>query len=528
MKRVISAVLALVLLAATSQGTAQQVAPELKLILLISIDQMRFDYVTRFRSEFTAGFDRLLTQGAVFTDAQLEHYPTVTAVGHATMLTGATPAVSGIIGNDWYDRTTGTQVTSVSDKNHRTIGQAGNASASPHRLLVTTVGDELKAATSTFGAASSRVIGVSLKDRASVLMAGHNADAAYWYDQASGAFVSSTYYFSRPPTWVDAFNDRKGADRYAGAIWETLDGSAKRQLPESPGRRLYTAVYGSPFGNELLLGFAQEVITQAKLGQRDVTDLLGVSFSANDTVGHAYGPDSPEVHDVTVRADAIVGALLAYVDKAVGLEHTLVALTSDHGVAPLPEVLTARGREAGRQDPRLLPGTIQQALVDRFGEGQWNLSTAGSSPYLNYGLIAERGLKVADVRKVAAEAAERVPHVARVYTRDQLARGDVRGDRISQRVLRSFNTERSGDLEILLDQNWMRLAAGTTHGTAYDYDSHIPLILMGPGIRPGQYKDSVALNDLAPTLAALAGIKAPSGSSGRVLTEALLLAGRRD
>jgi hypothetical protein len=353
--------------------------------------------------------------------------------------------------------------------------------------------------------------------------AGRAADAAYWLDTKSGAFVSSTYYMPDAPAWVKAFNDRHLADTHLGREWTPLSPPAVslKQLPKERGTPFYEAVFGSPFGNELLLEFATNALTHERMGQRGVTDLMSVSFSSNDSVGHTYGPESPQVRDITIRTDRVIGQLLDRVDKAVGLQHTLIALTADHGVAPLPEDLAARSMPGGRMANKELFGAIQKGLEAKYGPGEWLASTAGSSPYLNYALIAEMKLNPEEVRRVAAEAALAVPHVTRVYTRDQLLRGDVGDDRIGRRVVRGFNVQRSGDLEIILEPFWMRAASGTTHGTPYNYDAHIPLIIMGPPIKAGVYSDPVALNDLAPTLATILNVQTPSGSSGRVLTEAI-------
>jgi predicted AlkP superfamily pyrophosphatase or phosphodiesterase len=501
--------------------------PDIRLVLLVAVDQFRYDYLTRFESEYAGGFKRLLTEGAVFTNAKLEHYPTVTAVGHSTMLSGAIPADSGIIGNDWFDRQSGATVTSVSDSTVQVIGGgAPGTGASPHRLLVTTVGDELKMARSRPGAAGApKVIGISLKDRAAILPAGRGADASYWLDVTTGAFVSSTYYFPKIPAWVAAFNQRKLPDSYAGKAWTLAEGTPTEPhvMPDKIGGPLYTAVFGSPFGNDLLLALATETLAQEQLGQRGVTDLLTVSFSSNDTVGHKYGPESPEVHDISIKTDATVGLLLAEIDKRVGLAHTLVMFTSDHGVAPLPEKMAERRMPGGRTDGPALFDPIEQALQGRFGAGKWLLATAGTSPYLNYALIAEKKLDPVEVRRVAADAARTATkaHVARVFTRDQLLRAEIADDLIGRRVLRGFNAARSGDLEIVLESYWIRGATGTTHGTPYNYDAAIPLILMGPGVRPGRYSDAVALNDAAPTISTILNISMPSASAGRVLTEAL-------
>jgi Type I phosphodiesterase / nucleotide pyrophosphatase len=526
MKKLLTIIIALTSLAAAPQAPAPRPAPpEIRLVLLIAVDQFRYDYLTRFRSDYTSGFKRLLTGGAVFTDANLEHYPTVTAIGHATMLTGATPSVSGIIGNDWFDRETGTQVQSITDTTVKPIGAPDAATASPRRLLVSTLGDELKLASGKpkGSEAAPRVIGMSLKDRSAVMPAGRGADAAYWLDTKSGAFVSSTYYMPDVPAWVKAFNDRHLADTHLGQEWTPLSPPAMslKQLPKERGTPFYEAVFGSPFGNELLLEFATNALTHERMGQRGVTDLMSVSFSSNDSVGHTYGPESPQVRDIAIRTDRVIGQLLDRVDKAVGLQHTLIALTADHGVAPLPENLAARSMPGGRMTNKELFGPIQKGIEAKYGPGEWLASTAGSSPYLNYALIDQKKLNPEEVRRVAADAALAVPHVARVYTRDQLLRGDVGDDRIGRRVVRGFNVQRSGDLEIILEPFWIRAASGTTHGTPYNYDAHIPLVLMGPPIKAGIYSDPVALNDLAPTLATILKVQTPSGSSGRVLTEAI-------
>jgi hypothetical protein len=525
MKAICAIVLALVSLAAALPSAALPETADIKLVLLIAVDQFRYDYLTRFRSEYTDGFRRLLTDGAVFTNANLEHYPTVTAIGHATMLSGAIPAVSGIIGNDWFDRDTGTTVQSITDTTVKPIGAPTAPLASPRRLLVSTVGDELKMASRFPKGASEapRVIGISLKDRSAILPAGRGADAAYWWDTKSGSFVTSTYYVNEAPEWLTTFNSRKIAETHAAQPWSVLSTPSQvlKEMPADVGPALYEAVYGSPYGNDLLLKFADEVLTRERLGQRNVTDLFSVSFSSNDSVGHTFGPDSPQVRDIAVRTDRAIGQLLARVDKAVGLQHTIVALTADHGVAPIPEALHERSLPGGRLTNKDLFDPIQQALTARFGEGKWILATAGSSPYLNYELIAKLQLDPVEVRRAAATAAAAVPHVTRVYTRDQLLRGEVANDRIGSRVLRGFNAQRSGDLEIIFEPYWMRQAQGTTHGTPYNYDAHIPLILMGRYIKAGTYSAHTALNDLAPTLATILNVEIPAGSSGRVLTEAL-------
>ncbi len=478
-----------------------------RLVLLIAVDQFRHDYLTRFRDSYTGGFRQLLTQGADFTNAYLEHYPSVTAVGHATMLSGAPPSVSGIIGNDWYDREEKKTVTSVSDSGVTALG--GVAAASPHRLLVSTLGDELKMA-----GRGSRVIGLSLKDRSAILPVGRMADGAFWYDTGSGAFGSSTWYAPDLPAWVKDFNARHTADGYAGKTW--LGGT----LP-AVGPKLYDAVYASPFGNELLADLAEAALSAEKLGTHETTDLLTVSFSSNDAVGHKKGPDSPEVAEMAKRTDAVIARLLAAVDQKVGLDRTLVILTADHGVAPLPEVMAQRRMPGGRLVRKDLVDPVEAALASAYGPGTWIEGRAGSSLYLNRALIKDKKLDPRQVEETAARAAESIPHVYRAFTREQLFRGDVPRNPWNSRLLAGFNPERSGDVEILLEPYWIGHEKDASHGTPYSYDTHIPLVFMGPGVRGGRYDGAVAMNDIAPTLATILEVETPSGSSGRVLSEML-------
>jgi hypothetical protein len=383
---------------------------------------------------------------------------------------------------------------------------------------VSSVGDELKTVSP-----GSKVIGISRKDRAAILSTGRGADAAYWVDGQTGHFVSSGWYFERLPAWVEAFNAEGPADAYAGREWRPLDGGEPfAVMPAEPGPRLVGAVGSSPFSNEMLVELALAAIREEQLGRRGVTDILVVSFSANDSVGHEHGPDSAEMRDITRRTDRDVRRLLDAVDEAVGLAEALIVFTSDHGVAPVPEEQAARRMLGGRMTSQDLFGPIEAALDARFGEGTWIRGTAGSSTYLSRALIREKQLDPVRVREVAAAAAREVPHVARVFTREQLLAGEVPNEPALQRVVRSYNEIRSGDLEILLEPFWMRSGSGTTHGTPYIYDTHIPLIFAGSGIAPGRYHDHAALNDLAPTLSTMLSVEIPSGSAGRVLGEILV------
>ncbi len=497
-----------------------------KLVLGIVVDQFRYDYLTRFRADYTGGLGRLLRGGAVFTNARFEHFPTVTAIGHATFMTGATPSLSGIVGNDWYDRETARKVTSVSDDNVRLLGAEG-AGASPRRLLASTLGDEMKMARP----GKPRVIGISLKDRAAILPAGHMADGAYWFDGKAGVFVSSTFYFEELPGWVSEFNARRPADRYAKAVWTPLAPNAgypafRKAMPDVPGAKLYGALEASPYGNELVEAFAERAIEAERLGQRGETDLLTVSFSGNDYVGHDAGPHSPEVRDMAIRVDRLIGRLLDFVDSKLGPGATLVVLAGDHGVPPLPELLEKWKMPAGRLSGKAILDEVEKALTTKFGEGKWVVGSVGPAPYLNRDLIRAKGLSESEVERVAAEAVSRVPHVFRVYTREQLINGGGMNDEVTRRVVNGIYPSRASDLVVLEEAFWVQAATGTTHGAVFGYDSHVPVIFMGPGVRPGSYHRNIMPNDIAPTLATMLGVETPSGSVGRVLDEMLLGPGR--
>ncbi len=493
------------LLAFASLATAERP----KLVLAIVVDQFRYDYLLRFRDEYKEGVDQLLTRGAVFTNAHYEHFPTVTAVGHSTFLSGALPSISGIVSNEWYDRETGKTVTSVSDDSVKILAGTGDGGASPHRLLVSTVGDELKMADGN----QSRVIGVSIKDRSAILPSGHMADGAFWFDARNGNFVSSTYYFGELPGWAGEFNAAHAADRYKGATW------MNQKMPDEAGPALYNAVLNTPFANELIEQFAEHAVDGEKLGERGVTDLLAVSFSANDYVGHRVGPDAPEVRDISIRTDQVIGKLFHFLDGRVGMQNVVVVFTADHGVAPVPEVNQARRMPGGRVAPGVVKDAVQAALVRKYGEGNWIVSPGESSLYLNLDLIRDKNLDRAAVNQTAAEAALSIPHVMRAYTREQLMQGEVQDDLIGHRIMNGFNVRRGADIYLLLEPYWLSWPHGTSHSTPYDYDAHVPVIFMGPGIKAGHFDENTAVNDVAPTLATLLEIETPSGSSGRVLAE---------
>lgn len=504
---------------------AQTEAPKKpKLLLAVVVDQFRYDYLLRFRRDYKAGFARILENGAVFTDAHHQHFPTVTAVGHSTFLSGATPSLSGIVGNEWYDRDTNKQVTSVSDPSVQLLGgAAGKTGSSPHRLITSTLGDELK-----MDGAGVKVIGVSIKDRSAILPAGHMADGAYWFDGSTGNWVSSTWYFKDLPEWVKAYNKSRPADKYLGAEWLPFDakpGSAEpyKKMADQPGSAFYNSLEATPFGNELIEAMAERAITEEQLGQHPGTDILTVSFSSNDYVGHAMGPDSPQVHDISVQTDRILGKLLEFVDAKVGQGNFLFVMTADHGVTPVPEVNQARKMPGGRLAEKDLLGAVQEALNTKFGKGDWIVGHEGPVPYLNYHLIEEKKLDPAVVEEEGAEALRKVPHIFRVYTRAEVMGGRVAEDYVTRDVRNGFFWKRSGDLFPVPEAYYFvaegAQSRGTSHGTPFNYDTHVPIIFMGAMIKPGKYNAPVAVNDIAPTLAAILEVEEPSGSVGRVLSE---------
>ena len=492
-----------------------------KLVLAIVVDQFRYDYLTRFRKDYHAGFDRLLQHGAVFTDAHHIAVPTVTAIGHSTFMSGATPSMSGIAGNEWFDRQANHSVTSVGDDSTTMVGGLpGKAGSSPRRLLVSTVGDELK-----MHGEGSRVIGISIKDRSAILPAGHMADAAYWFDPGSDHWVTSSYYRAELPDWVKQINDENPMQKLAKAIWKPVDAKPSDKpfcgMSGESGVPVCRSLEATPWANEMIEEMAEGAIVAEKLGQRPDTDILAVSFSANDYIGHAKGPDAPEVRDISIRTDRLLGKLLDFVDRKVGSGNTILVMTADHGVAPLPEVNQARGMPGGRLKNASLKEKVQDTLSERYGPGNWVVAAQTATLYLNDELIRAKKLSKAEVEQVAVDALMTLPHAFRVYSGEQLKKNEAVQDFVTRYVSNGYFPQRSADILFLADPFYLFESSGTTHGTAFNYDTHVPVIFLGPGIKPGSYAEPVAVNDIAPTLAHMLGVQFPSGSVGRVLSEML-------
>jgi hypothetical protein len=500
---------------------AEPSKPKPKLVVAIVIDQFRHDYLTRFRSDYHGGLDYLLKNGANFTSAYYTQIPTVTAVGHSIFMSGAMPSVSGMVGNSWFDRDENKVVTSVCDWHYLTVGGTQETQgakctdadpASPNRLLVTTLGDELRNAHE-----EAKVVGVSIKARGAILPSGHRALGAFWFDDKTGNFVTSSFYMEKLPSWAEGFNSEKRAEKYVDQPWP---GFPARSFHAPGGSYPYSLLPASPWGNELIEQFAEEAIKGEQLGQRGVTDLLTVSFSSNDYVGHAVGPDAPEVRDMAIRVDEQIGKLFQLLDKTVGMKNVLVVLTADHGVAPTGET----------DETRKIPGgylladaedAAQSALARKFGKGSWLIPGVGESVlYLNMETVAKSKASMDDINQTVTESLLAIPllHIARVYSRKQLMNG-VTGDFIAQAATNGFNQRRSGDFFFIFEPNYIPGTGGTTHFSPYGYDRHVPLLFAGPGIKAGEFDNSVMVNDVAPTLANMLEIEAPSGASGRVLEE---------
>lgn len=526
------------------------------LVVVISIDQFRADYLERFRPHFgPGGFNLLLERGASFVDCHYRHSVTKTGPGHAVMLTGVHANIHGIIGNEWIDRDTFAQVSCVGDPCVQPVGlppatapslpgpDNPDLPRSPKNLLAPTVGDELKLAHGGL----PKVIGISEKHRAAILMSGKTADAAYFMER--GHMITSTYYMADLPGWVKQWNAAGKADACFGRVWDRVlpaaayaiqgpddapgedvaTGGLGRTLPKTitggekkPGQRFYDALENTPFGNDLLADFAAATITQENLGGRPgITDLLCVSFSGLDHAGHLYGPDSHEVMDIVVRLDRNLQQLFEHLDRRVGLAKCLVVLTADHGVSPMPERIHASRPEipAGRIDGGKLLAACEEALNAKYGplaDGSRWLVRDDASLLIFPAALQEKNVAPAAAQAVVRDAVLQLDFVQAAYTRDQLERGDV-SDGLGRQALLSFNRARSGDVFYQARPYFFSRAAGSTHGSPHDYDTHVPLLWLGPGVTAGVHPERVGVDDLAPTLAHLLGLPVPPLSEGRVL-----------
>jgi predicted AlkP superfamily pyrophosphatase or phosphodiesterase len=525
----------------TGKPPAPATQPGPKLLVLVVVDGLPMRQISGYRDQFAAdGFARFLDHGRWFANAHYSHGHTVTAAGHAVMLSGAHPQRSGIIGNEWRDPATGAPVYNTGDVDYQYIDSptAPLAGTSPRSLKVETLGDALRTRSP-----ASKVIGISGKDRGAILPAGHKG-TAYMYMSETGRFASSTYYMTSHPQWVTEFNAAKPADAFFkrtwtpllpeaayarsvpdGQSWQVASGNGNR-LPavigdkmDGPGPRFYSGLLASPFGDELTLAFARAAVTQEKLGQRGVQDILSVSLSSHDYINHAFGPESRLSHDHTLHLDRHLQAFFRFLDSQVGAGNYVLALTADHGFSDTPEWAATQGRDAGRFSGGPSLAAVNAALAARFGVDKLARDFSASGLLLNDKLAAERGLQFADVQAAAREELLKLPGVAAVFTREQLL-GNDKATPYLDAMRKSFDPTRAAQLQIVLKPHWIYSyrPGGSTHGSPYEYDTHVPLLFWGPSyVGQGEVKTRVEVVDLAPTLAALAGLPAPAQSQGRDL-----------
>jgi hypothetical protein len=515
-----------------------------RLAVLLIFDQLRGDYLERWQDLFReGGFRRLMRDGAWFRNCHCAYSDTFTAPGHASIATGCSPDRHGIVGNDWYDRPSGAIVNCVVPGRYDTIPPRPGPpakkprGASPDFLLAPTLADALKEATRGRG----RVVSLSLKDRGAVLPGGRAPDACYWFDTSSGVFQTSSYYRDAVHPWVAALNREAAADHLWGTSWErvrpdldyqrysgpddvvgegyaTLPGRTFPHhlggIPRAAGPSFYNAVFSSPFGNELLARLVRDAVEGEELGKRAAPDLLCVSFSSNDGVGHVWGPDSQEVLDITLRTDRLVEGLLKFLDQHVGQGKYTLALTADHGVCPLPEVSRAHGQPAWRPQMRQLKSGAENHLRETFGstgQERWVEATAETWFWLDHRTLARHGVAPADAEAALAAFLLNQPGIGNALTRTELL-GARKDDPVLAAARRSFYPPRSGDV-VAIPKPYSVLWAGmtgTTHGTPHPYDTHVPLLVYGPGILPGEHQERVNPQAAAVVLAGALGIRPPA------------------
>lgn len=539
MKKIGVAVALLIGMIVLSSACGEQSAGKPKLILVLSIDQMRFDYLTRFNDLYTGGFRTLLDQGAVFSEAHYHHAMTETGPGHSVILSGRHPSHSGIVANAWYDSFLKRTINVVEDPVHSPLGGEGRR-ASPVNFIGFTLGDVLKQQTP-----ESRVVAVSLKDRSAILMAGPRGDAAYWYETSGGNFITSTYYMSKAPTWLEKWNGQRLPDRYSDKKWhrlledenlyekyagpDAIEGEWDRKdivFPHSirgtpPEWGFYNDLRRTPFVDEMTLSVSLEAMKAHQLGEDNSTDILAIGFSATDVIGHTYGAESQEVMDQLLRLDLILEDLFEEVEARVGLDHTLVVLTSDHGVLPLVETLQAKGIEARRAHPQVLEAAVEQALEKKYPGVENLIADSSRDIYLDEEVMQRYQLKRQEVETTIIDALLSTGLVETVYTHSQLLSDKPSNDPYIEFFRNSFFQPRSPHLSVLVKKyTYLEpYVGGTGHGTAYDYDRHVPIIFMGPDIEPGAYPDPCGPEDIAPTLAKLLGFDYPLEKSSRLLLE---------
>ena len=530
MKRVAQVVGLLGLLISLGSTSGRAEVP--KLVVTIVVDQMRYDYLERFDSQFSKnGFHLLTKRGAFMTFARYNYAPTVTGPGHASYLSGSGPTVHGILGNSWFDTKTRKEVGCVADSTVQSVGTTNSAGqASPRRFIGATLADQLRLQF------DSKVISIALKDRGSILPAGKKPAGAYWYDGKTGRFVSSTYYMTNLPAWVETFNERKLPQSYDGKVW-------KRLLPESQYQHSdqgrgeghlsgetntvfdhviaastngFLNFFPTPFGDEFTTEFALAAIDAEELGQHGRPDMLCLSFSALDGNGHVFGPYSQEIQDQMIRLDRQLERLFNHLEHRVGLDHVVMVMTADHGVAPNVDYSKAMGLDGTTNGGGFMT-ELMTRLDQQYGSGKYFLTPTlpNGNLYLNHETLRDKQLSPTAVSAFIREYALSTGLFQAVYTREQLLNGTAPGW-IGECVLNGYNAERSGDL-VLISKPFALPGngkTGTNHGTPFSYDTRVPVLFFGKGFKPGRYADAFYITDIAPTLASVLHCEEPPGSVG--------------
>jgi hypothetical protein len=523
------AIIAFLILASIPASFASAYNAHPKLVVVIVIDQFRGDYLERYRDQFgEGGFRLLLDHGANFTDCNYDYANTRTAPGHATLFTGSYSDGHGIAANEWWNPKKKKMVTSVEDDDTKLVGLAADqtkdkAGASPHNLLADTLGDELKLATQ----GKSRVFGLSLKDRAAILPGGFAADAAYWIDPKSGAWITSTYYRPDLPKWAQDFNAGNRAAKYWDRDWKNGNGDVMRSTAHRKGKDgndagFYEVIGSTPFANEYELEFAKELVIYENLGAGQSTDLLAISLSPNDILGHQVGPDSPEMAAMALALDRELADFFTFLGHQVGLANTWIALSADHGVSALPDAAKKLRIPAANLDAGKLEAQINAALTAKFSPGHVASYIKFDYPvaWLDQDAFAAAHVKEHDAETAVGEAMKQAG-LRDYFTKSQLAEGEVPDTALGKKFLHSYTPEGGWYVMGVPEIYTVGSARGTDHASPYTYDTHVPLAFYGLPFRPGTYRTHAEPVDLATTLASLLGINAPTHAVGRVLTEAL-------
>lgn len=510
-----------------------------KLVVFLAVDGLPQRQVLAYRDQLAPdGLARFLDRGAWFAQANWGHAYTVTAAGHAAMLTGAYPHRTGIIGNDWRDPQTGAPVYNTGDTSAHYIGHKTGPldGTSPRNLKAETVGDVLRRVDPR-----SKVIGISGKDRGAILPAGH-AGTAYMYMGATGQFASTTYYMKDHPDWVKAFQARKTAERFFKTEWKPLlpQAAYARSLPDNqpwfgpgggklpmmmgvaaddvPGPAYYTALLASPFADMLALEFARAAIVGEQLGRDEAPDILAISLSGHDYVNHRWSAESRLSHDHVLQLDRMLQAFFRELDATVGQDNYLAVLTADHGFSPAPEYQRAQGLETGRINFGQAVAHINAGLSRRFGEGRWIIGSSGSSLLLDKNLLAARGLDLEAVAQEARGLLLAEPGFAAAYTRGELLAGNRSGEPLFKPLELSWHPDVSGEIQYTVKPNWVFGNTGATHGSPYRNDTHVPVMLYGPQwVKPGRVDVPVQVVDIAPTLARILRVPVPASNEGKQL-----------